>query len=85
MLKLSMACKIAAHRILNFSHNKIAYAIFYLLVKKKKAHTLYIGDVQPLPWPWDSKDKEISAMLDDICIANKQNPLSMSSNMTTVT
>jgi hypothetical protein len=42
-----------------------------------------IGDVQPLPW--DSKDKEIFAMLDDICIANKQNPLSMSSNMGTVT
>jgi hypothetical protein len=32
--------------------------------------------------PWDSKNKEISAILaDDICIANKQNPLSMSSNM----
>ena len=42
-----------------------------------------IGDVKPLPW--DSKDKEIFAMLDDICIADKQNPLSMSSNMATVT
>ena len=30
-------------------------------------------DVQPIPW--DSKDKEIFAMLDDIYIANKQNPL----------
>ena len=29
-----------------------------------------IGDVQPIPW--DSKDKEIFAMLDDNCIANKQ-------------
>jgi hypothetical protein len=38
--------------------------------------------VQPLPW--DSKDKDIFAMLDDICIANKQNPLSMSSNMARV-
>jgi hypothetical protein len=42
-----------------------------------------IGDLQPIPW--DSKDKEISAMLDDICIANKQNPLSVPSNMATVT
>jgi hypothetical protein len=42
-----------------------------------------IGDVQPLPW--DLKEKAIFAMLDDICIANKQNPLSMSSNMMTVT
>jgi hypothetical protein len=37
--------------------------------------------VQPLTW--DSKDKEIFAMLDDICIANKKNPLSMLSNMAT--
>jgi hypothetical protein len=29
-----------------------------------------IGDVQPLPW--DLKEKAIFAMLDDICIANKQ-------------
>ena len=43
----------------------------------------HIDNVQPLPW--DSKDKAIFAMLDDICIANKQNPLSMSSNMATVT
>jgi hypothetical protein len=43
--------------------------------------TSSIGDVQPLPW--DSKDKAIFAMLCDICIANKQNPLSMSSNMAT--
>jgi hypothetical protein len=42
-----------------------------------------IGDVQPLPW--DSNDKAIFAMLDEICIANKQNPLSMLSNMATVT
>jgi hypothetical protein len=42
-----------------------------------------IGDVKALPW--DSKDKKIFAMLDDICIADKQNPLSMSSNMATVT
>jgi hypothetical protein len=34
---------------------------------------------------WDSKDKEIFAMLAEICIANKQNPLSMYSNMATVT
>ena len=40
---------------------------------------LGVGDVQPLPW--NSKDKEIFAMLDDICIVNKQNPFSMSSNM----
>jgi hypothetical protein len=39
--------------------------------------------VQPIPW--DSKDKEIFAMLDDIYIANKQNPLPMSSNMATLT
>ena len=43
--------------------------------------TSSIGDVQPLPW--DSKDKAIFAMLGDICMANKQNPLSMSSNMAT--
>jgi hypothetical protein len=34
-----------------------------------------LGDVQP--FSWDSKDKEIFAMLDEICIANKQNPLSI--------
>jgi hypothetical protein len=39
---------------------------------------LSIGDVQPLSW--DSKDKEIFTMLDEICIANKQNPLLKSSN-----
>jgi hypothetical protein len=40
-------------------------------------------DLQALPW--DSKNKQIFAILaDDICIANKQNPLSMSSNMATV-
>ena len=33
------------------------------------------SDVKALPW--DSKDKEIFAMLDDICIADKINPLSM--------
>jgi hypothetical protein len=26
------------------------------------------------PLPWDSKEKEIFATLDDICIANKKNP-----------
>jgi hypothetical protein len=36
--------------------------------------------VQPIPW--DSKDKEIFAMLDEICIANKQNPLTMSHHYT---
>jgi hypothetical protein len=41
---------------------------------------IYIGDVQPISHG-SSKDKEIFTMLDDICIANKQNPLSMSSNM----
>jgi hypothetical protein len=40
-----------------------------------------IGDVQPLTW--DSNDNEIFAMLEEIRVANKQNPLSMSSNMVT--
>jgi hypothetical protein len=56
-------------------HNDLSFCLMFLL------NALY--DVQPLPW--DSKDKEIFTMLDDICIANKRNPLSMSSSMATVT
>jgi hypothetical protein len=69
-------------------HNKIWLCLnsqsIMILIDQTASDILYcIGDVQPLPW--NSKDKEIFAMLDDICIANKQNPLSMSSNMATVT
>jgi hypothetical protein len=42
------------------------------------------GDLQP-PYGIQLKDKEIFAMLNDICIANKQNASSMSCNMATVT
>jgi hypothetical protein len=35
-----------------------------------KTIRMSLGDVQSLPW--DSKDKEIFAMLDDICIICKQ-------------
>ena len=52
-----------------------------LLVQERKLVNRWLSscyssvahDVQPIPW--DSKDKEIFAMLDDIYIANKQNPL----------
>ena len=37
------------------------------------------------PSPRDSMNKEIFAMLDDIRIANKENPLSKSSNMAGMT
>jgi hypothetical protein len=44
-----------------------------------------LDDVQPFPGGSKEKYFKIFAMLDNICIANKQNPLSMSSNMATVT
>ena len=37
------------------------------------------------PSPRDSMNREIFAMLDDIRIANKKNPLSKSSNMAAMT
>ena len=39
--------------------------------------------MQPLEWDWE--DKEIFAILDEICIVNKQNPLSMSLNLPCMT
>ena len=39
----------------------------------------YIGGVQPIPW--DSKDKDIFAMLDELIIADEEKPLLNSTNM----
>jgi hypothetical protein len=67
--------------IKNLKKKKIIYICHITAILKLKTINIHayinksIGDVQPLPW--DSKDKAIFAILDDICIANKQNPLSM--------
>ena len=44
---------------------------------------LYIGGLQPPPWEYENNG--MLAMLDEICIVNKEHPLLKSSNMATMT
>ena len=57
--------------------------LFNYLYIHRNAVPSHILSVQPSPR--DSMNKEIFAMLDDIRVANKENPLSKSSNTVVMT